>query len=63
MHKKGRTRGKNLRYVKNPTRSFFQRSQSDRQNIVSKNQANIKQVKKNRKPRMPKSTTPEDNKN
>ena len=50
MHKKGRIRGKKLRYVKNPTRSFFHRSESERQNITSKHQENIKQVKKNTKP-------------
>ena len=60
MHKKGRRRGKMLRYIKNPSKSFFSRINSVAEKRAVDGQRKLNSGKKNRKPQMPESTIPED---
>lgn len=62
MHKKSRRRGKVLRYIKNPSKSFFSRINSVSEKRAVDGQRKLNSGKKNRKPIMPESTIPDDSK-
>ncbi len=59
MHGKGRTRGKKLRYIKNPTKNYFRRNYPVAKMRALKGQRHVEEIKHNRKPDLPESTIPE----
>jgi len=62
MHTKGRTRGQNIRYIKNPTRTFFRYSEPLSEVRAIKGQHVITKNKLSRKPNYPDHNIPDANK-
>ena len=53
MHAKGRIRGKNLRYIKNPNKTFFKYAEPHSEIRAIKGQHVLTKNKLNRKPQIP----------
>lgn len=62
MHAKGRSRGQNIRYIKNPNKTFFRYSEPLSEVRAIKGQHVISKTKESRKPQFPGRNTPKANK-
>lgn len=62
MYSKSRSRGQNIRYIKNPSRTFFRYSEPLSEMRAIKGQHVIGKTKASRKPNFPDHTIPAANK-